>query len=89
MLGSLHVTGMDTFWGICFFLRLEDVILYCMLWITLILSLLVFIMTLWKWKVGVWAGADPGFATQGGGMLGARAIPRAGLGALTGRRGRV
>ena len=66
----------------------DDSIFYPILWIMLIISLFVSVLALWKWKVGVRAGAEPGAAIHGGGSVGARAIPRAGLGALPGRRGR-
>lgn len=76
---SLHVTDMADFWGMRFFLGLEDDdIFYPILGIMLIVSLFVFIMALWKWKVGVRAGAEPGAATHGGGSVGSG--PSAGLG---------
>ena len=79
---------MAAFWGMIFLSMADDSIFYPILWIMLIISLFVSVMALWKWKVGVRAGAEPGAAIHGGGSVGARAIPRAGLGALPGRRGR-
>ncbi|XP_048791038.1 uncharacterized protein LOC125688729 [Lagopus muta] len=86
---SLYVTNMADFWGMSFFLSLEDDdIFYPILRIMLNIALFAFMTALWNWKVGVRAGAEPGAATQGGGSEGSG--PSAGLGwALPGRRGRV
>ncbi|XP_052544903.1 uncharacterized protein LOC128083549 [Tympanuchus pallidicinctus] len=76
---SLYVTNMADFWGMSFFLSLEDDdIFYPILWIMLNIALFAFMTALWNWKVGVRAGAEPGAAAQGGGSEGSG--PSAGLG---------
>ena len=65
---------MAAFWGMIFLSMADDSIFYPILWIMLIISLFVSVMALWKWKVGVRAGAEPGAAIHGGGSVVAKCL---------------
>lgn len=75
---------MAAFWGMIFLSMADDSIFYPILWIMLIISLFVSVMALWKWKVGVRAGAEPGAAIHGGGRWGPGPSPGLGWGPCLG-----
>lgn len=89
--GSLwHTTGMADPWGMSFFPSPEAFwAFYSFLWLLLLAFVCFSMMPRAKPQVGGRAGAEAGPAWQGEGSAGARASPRAGLGALPGRGGRV